>query len=85
MGQMFHQAQRREQDSYHAIALLDAAHKEPRPVHIEKVAEGIFIATLPASVWAIAARTERHDTVWYYHSPAERDEDIKEYLNDPAA
>lgn len=85
MTQPFSKAERREQDSYHAIALLDLAHRDPRPDHVEKVAEGIFIAALPASVWAIAIRSVNHDTVWYYHSPADRDLDMKEYLNEPTA
>lgn len=40
-----------------------------------------YKANLPASVYALAVKSEEGITVGYYHSPANLDDELKEALN----
>ena len=64
---------------------LDAILNEPLPA--QATYEGAnkhgswFRVQLPASVWALAVRSDEGITVGYYHSPAEADSELREALN----
>jgi hypothetical protein len=64
---------------------LGAILKEPLPAQAafagsDKHGDWYRVA-LPASVWAIAIKSDDDITVGYYHSPASADEELKEALN----
>jgi hypothetical protein len=64
---------------------LDAILNEPLPARA--TFEGAnkhgdwFKVQLPASVWALAVRSDEGITVGYYHSPAVADSELREALN----
>jgi hypothetical protein len=64
---------------------LDAILKDPLPTRA--TFEGTnkhgswFRVQLPASVWALAVRSNEGITVGYYHSPADADSELREALN----
>lgn len=40
-----------------------------------------YSVVLPASVWALAIKSDEGITVGYYHSPAELDDELRKALN----
>ena len=75
---LFNRALRVERDNYYAKKLVTVAEKGADSV--TKVVPGIYKATLPASVWAIVMTNGVKQAVFIYHSPADRDDDLNDYL-----
>ena len=64
---------------------LDAILNEPLPPQAEYIGSSkhgeLFKVTLPASVWALAIKSDEGITVGYYHAPYDADAEIREAQN----
>ena len=75
---LFKRAIRTERDNYFATQLLAVAKRGAD--HIEFVGRGIYKVQLPGSVWATALDNGAKKAVFVYHSPADRDDDLANFV-----
>jgi hypothetical protein len=82
---LFTRALRVERDNYYAKGVLRTAEEGAKHVaRIEFDRASLFKIDLPAAVYAIAIAGGLHKTVFIYHSPADRDDDLREFLIEEA-
>jgi hypothetical protein len=81
----FKTARRVETNSIWANQLDAVLNQDPRPASVNFEGSNKhgdwYSVTLPASVWALAIKSDEGITVGYYHSPAELDDELRKALN----
>ena len=81
----FKTAKRVETNTIWALQLNAVLEKDDLPDHVTALGENKhgrwFKANLPASVYALAVKSDEGITVGYFHSPADLEDELKEAPN----
>ena len=75
---LFKRALRVERDNYFATQLLAVARRGAD--HIESVGRGVYKVQLPAGTYATALDNGLKKAVFIYHSTADRDDDLNDFV-----